>query len=281
MENLIVVNPESDNFGTQKENIFIAQDESGGSLGSLRIYPYFDDDIEPDHPHNLFLHFQTEQGIDLDDAVKDLLLEHALRRAEEIKRETEQAKTRVYACYFKHQQEEINYYLQRGFTHDEGMLILERHDSTAPPLVETPEGITIQPWRMDQDQDQQQFIKTHRLVFPRHAYNIRRLQELKAMPDWENYTAFDGDEIIGNIMVFNKNGTDETGWIEDLFVLKEWRRRGIARCLLSRVLAYFHGLGKHRVQLEFWSANKPALRLYRDFGFVSIDETEIAVGRYV
>jgi len=34
-----------------------------------------------------------------------------------------------------------------------------------------------------------------------------------------------------------------------------------------------------RVQLEMWSANKPAFQLYREFGFSPIDETEIAVGR--
>jgi GNAT superfamily N-acetyltransferase len=187
----------------------------------------------------------------------------------------------VYACFLKHRQEEITYFLQRGFTHDEGMLILERHDPAAPPPLEAPEEITIQAWKMETDAEQRQFIEAHRRVFPRHAYNAERLQELKSLPGWANFTAFSHTQIVGNIMVFIKCDINTIGYIEDLFVQKQWRGRGIGKFLLYTALAHFHGMGIHRVQLEFWSANKPALRLYRGFGFSSIDETEIAVGRYV
>ena len=281
MENLVVFNADTDRHGAQKENIFIAQDGNGEYVGSLLIYPYFDYDIESEHPHNLYLHLHSEQGQDLSESVKDLLLKHALQRATEIKRDAEQIKTRVYACFLKHQQEDVAYFLQRGFTHDESMLILERHDSSAIPRAEAPEAVTIQAWKMETNAQQHQFIETHRSVFPRHPYSTERLQELKSLPGWENFTAFSHTEIAGNIMVFIKRDSDTIGFIEDLFVTKQWRRRGIGRCLLCTALAHFHHLGIHRVQLEFWSANKPALHLYRAFGFSSINETEIAVGRYV
>jgi GNAT superfamily N-acetyltransferase len=281
MENLVVVNADTDRHGTQKENIFIARDGNGKYLGSLLIYPYFDYDLEPEHPHNIYFHLHAEQGKDLSESVKDLLLEYALRRATEIKRDAEQTKTRVYACFLKHQQEEIAYFLHRGFTHDEGMLILERHDSAVPPPSEAPKEFTIQAWKMESDAEQRQLIEAHRSVFPRHAYNTERLQELKSLPGWKNFTAFSHTQIVGNIMVFIKHDSDAIGYIEDLFVQKQWRRRGVGKYLLYAALAHFHGMGIHRVQLEFWSANKPALRLYRGFGFSSIDETEIAVGRYV
>ncbi len=281
MDELNVVNPDTDSYGTQKENIFIAQNQEGEALGSLRIYPFFDEDIEPDHPHNLYLHFQAEGEKEITDPIKDLLLDRALQRAVEIKEEEKQPKTRVYGCFFKHQQEEIDYFLGRGFTHDEGMLILERDESEVPPEGDLPEGIAIQTWRMDEEEEQRQFLKTHRLVFPRHAYHPQRLGELKALSGWENFTAFNGSEIVGNIMVFFNPDDEGIGYIEDLFVIKAWRRRGIGRCLLSTALAHFHNQGIDCVQLEFWSANKHALNLYRKFGFSTINETEIAVGYYV
>jgi ribosomal protein S18 acetylase RimI-like enzyme len=281
VENFVVVNADTDGHGAKKENIFIALDGNGEYLGSLLIYPYFDYDLEPEHPHNLQLYLHAGQGKDLSESVKDLLLEHALRRATEIKRDAEQTKTWVYAWFLKHQQKEIAYFLQRGFTHDEGMHILERYDSAAPPQAEAPEEVTIQAWKMETDAEQRQFTEAHRRVFPRHTYSTERLQELKSLPGWENFTAFSHTEIAGNIMMFTKRDNDTTGYIEDLFVQKQWRRRGIGRCLLCTALAHFHSIGIHRVQLEFWSANKPALRLYRAFGFSSIDETKIAVGRYV
>jgi ribosomal protein S18 acetylase RimI-like enzyme len=283
MERIIVVHGDSNQYSAKKENIFIALDRQGVYLGSLYIYPYFAYDTEPEHPHNLYLHLHmhSETGNELIDSVKDKLLENALKRAVEIKNEAQQAKTRVYACFTKHQQDEIAYFLQRGFSHDEGMVILERIGCATLPQVDVPDEVTIQPWEMETAAEQRQFIKTHQSIFPRHQYCIERLQELKGLPGWHNYTAFSHTEIAGNIMMYNKPDSNSVGYIEDLFVLKKWRRRGIGKYLLTAALTHFQNTGIHRIQLEHWSANKPAFQLYRAFGFLQIDETEIAVGRYV
>ncbi len=282
MERLIVVNADSDQRGAQRENILIALDSDGEPVGSLFIYPFYDADIEPEHPHNLYFHLQTERKGDAGERVKDVLLEHALRRAREIKHETQETKTRVYACFLKDQQEEIGYFLQRGFAHDEGMYVLDRHGSAQLPHVEAPKEVTIRSWQMETGAEQRQFMVTHRRVFPRHPYSARRLEELKSLPGWCNFTAWSGSEIAGNIMLFHRReGNEAIGYIEDLFVQRQWRRRGIAGYLLHQALRHFQQSGIDRVQLEMWSANKAALRLYRGFGFSPIDETEIAVGRYV
>ena len=281
MANIIVKNPNKDGYGTQKENIFIAQNQHGETLGVLLVYSYFDQDIEPEHPHNLQFYFHAIEGKELNEAIKDKLLENAFERAEKIKHEEKQNKTRVYACYLKDQQEKIDYFLQRGFAHDEGMLIIERHSSAPLPEVSVPAEIAMRSWKLDTDTDQHQFITTHRQIFPRHAYSSEKLSELKASPGWENFTAFHNAEIAGNIMVFISPENSKIGIIEDLFVLPEWRRRGIARYLLHTALAYFQKQGIERVQLELWSANKNAWRLYQKFGFTEVDETEIALGRYI
>ena len=281
MEDFVVVNAEADTRGAQRENIFLAFDRSKAPLGSVLIYPFFDQVIEREHPLNLYLHLEAEGSAEAGEAVKDLLLERALQRATEIKQEAEQAKARVYACFFKHQQDEIAYFLRRGFRHDEGMLLLERQASADLPRVEAPPDVTIQPWKMGTEAEQRQFIEAHRRVFPRHPYSVKRLQELAALAGWSNFTAWHGTEIAGNIMVYQEGAAgDAVGCIEDLFVQRRWRKRGIARYLLYVALAHFRNSGIHRVQLEMWSANEPALHLYRAFGFSAIEETEIAVGRY-
>ena len=102
------------------------------------------------------------------------------------------------------------------------------------------------------------------------------------LPGWNNYSAWCDAEIAGNIMVYIKHeDNDVCGHVEDLFVLKRWRRRGIGKYLLQRALTYFQNIGVDRVRLELWSANKSAFHLYRAFGFSPVDETEIAVGRYI
>jgi ribosomal protein S18 acetylase RimI-like enzyme len=144
-----------------------------------------------------------------------------------------------------------------------------------------PKGITVQSWTMETEEEQQQFIETHRQIFPRHPYSLERLQELKLLHGWNNFTAFDESEIAGNVMVYINPDDAEVGWIEDLFVQRKYRHRGIGRYLVHTALTYFHNMGIQRVHLEHWSANKPAYQLYHAFGFIKIDETEIAVGRYI
>ncbi|MBN1250416.1 MAG: GNAT family N-acetyltransferase [Anaerolineae bacterium] len=281
IETINITNAETDAHGAKKENTFIALNQDGGYLGSLRIYPFYDEDIEPEHPHNLYLHLHSPEGQEMSPAARDPLLAQALRRAKEIKREAQQTKTRVYACLLKQQQEEIAYFLRRGFTHDEEMYILERYAAEAPRPADAPQGTAIQVWSMATPADQHRFIEVHRTVFPRHPYSTESLRELQSLPDWRNYTAFDEDEIVGNIMVYVQRDGAGIGYIEDLFVLKPWRQRGLGRCLVTTALVYFHSIGVDRVRLEVWSANRPALHLCGALGFSAIDETEIAVGRYV
>jgi GNAT superfamily N-acetyltransferase len=281
MTKYIVVSSEIDKFGTQKENILIAHDECGEAQGVVCIYPFFAYDTEPEHPHNLYLHFRAEGTEDLSELVKDVLLEKALERASEIKSEAGQTRTRVYTCFFEYQKDEIAYFIERGFMHDEGMYILERQNDVELPHVELPECITIQSWKMRTDMEQKRFIETHRKIFPRHPYTAKRLQEIKSLPGWNNFTALSETKIAGNIMMYIEDENTGIGYIEDLFVQRQWRQQGVAKYLLVKALRYFQEIGIARIRLEVWSANEVALHLYRNFGFDLVRETEIAVGRYV
>ena len=281
MRRLFVINAEDDKYGAQKENVLIAFDENRDIQGVLCIYPFFAYDTEPEHPHNLYLHFHSKESNRLVESVKDTLLEHGLQRAKEIKHEAGQEKTRAYACFFEHQKDDISYFESRGFKHDEGMYILERNSVEGIPNLEIPDGIEFEMWRMDTEEEQQKFIETHRKIFPRHPYSIQKMQELKMLLGWNNFTGFHGREIIGNIMVYVENTKDGIGHIEDLFVQKNWRRQGVAKMLLAMALKYFREQNIYRIQLEMWSANKAALGLYQAYGFEKIRETDIAVGIYV
>lgn len=281
MTKLTVVRAKVDSYGAQKENILIALDENSEVLGSVCIYPFFAYDTEPEHPHNLYIHFRAERGQYLDEPVKDVLLENALRRAAEVKSQAGQVKTRVYACFFEYQKAEIAYFVSRGFIHDESMYILERENGREFPYLQALEGITIKSWRMNAESEQKLFIETHREIFPRHPYTPESLHKLKMLPGWNDYVAMSDTKIAGNIMVYFKDENNGIGYIEDLFVQAKWRRRGIAKNLVATALRYFQDAGINRVQLEGWSANKAAMELYGEFDFKPIRETEIAVGRYV
>lgn len=64
------------------------------------------------------------------------------------------------------------------------------------------------------------------------------------------------------------------GFIEDVFVREPWRKRGIARYLLTQALKYlkFHQL--QQANLMVLATNQSALSLYESVGF-RVDREEI------
>ena len=59
----------------------------------------------------------------------------------------------------------------------------------------------------------------------------------------------------------------EDCWLEDLFVRREARRRGVARALLQRVLERARERGCRRVELDTNEDNDGAIGLYESLGF--------------
>jgi len=55
--------------------------------------------------------------------------------------------------------------------------------------------------------------------------------------------------------------------INNLAVLPDYRRRGVASAILTRVLAEAHHLGANRATLEMRRSNVAAQQLYESFGF--------------
>ena len=61
-------------------------------------------------------------------------------------------------------------------------------------------------------------------------------------------------------------------YVEDLFVLPEFRRRGIGRALLKQVAAIAVEHGCQRLQWEVLDWNTPAIDFYRELGAEFLDE---------
>jgi ribosomal protein S18 acetylase RimI-like enzyme len=59
----------------------------------------------------------------------------------------------------------------------------------------------------------------------------------------------------------------ERGWCAEFGVVPAWRRRGLGRALLARLLAAARDAGLHDVRLEVAAANTPAQALYQQAGF--------------
>jgi len=63
--------------------------------------------------------------------------------------------------------------------------------------------------------------------------------------------------------------------VQDLFVLPQHQRRGIARTLLRHLVQLGRQHGANRLQLETGTQNAPARALYKAYGFESFPDKEI------
>jgi ribosomal protein S18 acetylase RimI-like enzyme len=76
------------------------------------------------------------------------------------------------------------------------------------------------------------------------------------------------EEVVGfcDILPFAAEGFTHVGRL-GMGVRSEWRRQGIGRRLLDACLALARDAGLEKVELEVFSDNLAAIRLYESFGF--------------
>jgi ribosomal protein S18 acetylase RimI-like enzyme len=85
--------------------------------------------------------------------------------------------------------------------------------------------------------------------------------------------AWDGDQVAGMVLNFlnqeeNEEYNRKRGWTEDICVRRPWRRRGLARALLTRSLQMFKDMGMDHAALGVDTKNlSGALNLYQSVGF--------------
>ena len=104
--------------------------------------------------------------------------------------------------------------------------------------------------------------------------DVIRKQLADPRPPFECLLAEADGEVVGFALFFPTYSTwlgRQGLWLEDLFVLESYRRRGIGRALLTSVaqLAVARGYGRLEWSVLDW--NEPALAFYRRLGAVPLD----------
>jgi GNAT superfamily N-acetyltransferase len=141
-----------------------------------------------------------------------------------------------------------------------------------------PEGLeirTVQPdqFRLVWEADQEAFRDHWGYVEGTEVDYQRWLKDPLMDPElWR--VAWDGDQVAGMVLNFvNEKENEEynrlRGWTEFISVRRPWRRRGLARALLTSSLQMFKETGMDHAALGVDTENTTgALNLYKSVGFV-------------
>ncbi len=93
---------------------------------------------------------------------------------------------------------------------------------------------------------------------------MRRMDEIYDVDLARSVAARAGDAWAGMAMLSHRGAR---GWISSVGVVPAWRRRGVARAMMARLLASAHDLRLEDVTLEVIDRNDPARGFYESLGF--------------
>ncbi len=152
-------------------------------------------------------------------------------------------------------------------------------DLDSPPVIpQLPDGIIIRPF--DPETELEEIYRTFVDSFKDHFGFVEQPFE-KGFADYKHnmveepgytpemwYVAMDGNQMAGICICRRDDSEDsESGWVSELGVRREWRKRGLGYALLKHAFAAFQADGKKRAGLGVDASSLTgALKLYERAG---------------
>ena len=81
-----------------------------------------------------------------------------------------------------------------------------------------------------------------------------------------NITYLVDDKIVGVCLATIKDKIEKSIYIDDIFVLEDFRHQGIATKLYKQVESIANNIGAKRIDLTVWQFNKTAINFYKSLG---------------
>lgn len=119
----------------------------------------------------------------------------------------------------------------------------------------------------------------HHRDCPEHFKTAEEIEQEKSIaryldnPECLVYVATDGDRVCGFIsghfceLISSVSKPIQMGNVDELYVFPEYRRKGVAKQLVQKMLDNFDDYGVAQVFVEVWHFNNAAQTFYQDLGF--------------
>jgi ribosomal protein S18 acetylase RimI-like enzyme len=247
-----------------------------GALNAARAEPT----SSPDIPDTIWIGIRVDPQVGRSREIQDALYKAILQRSLALRDDWAGRSTRIAISYPESRGEEIAYFAAKGFVEFEALLQMGRDLSRPLQEFTLPTGVTVRRWAVESEQDKLKYLKVENVMFPDAPRTLESLEYL--FMSWEGgtpITAFDGEgNIAGSVMAYWYGG--ELGLTEDVFVVPQWRRMGIAKHLITEGMRFLRKNGLKWAGLEAKESNHPAVELYQSLGY-QIGSREVQTGLYL
>lgn len=110
-------------------------------------------------------------------------------------------------------------------------------------------------------------------VDPKYDADLTRLEEVY-LGDGCNFWVVETDDgLVGMAAISRADAA--TGRLRRMRVTKDWRRRGVAKALLEKAIAFCRDCGYNRLILDTTEHQTAAQRLYEEAGFVKLGQRSL------
>ncbi len=253
------------------ENIFCAVNAEGDIYGVGHLEPHdtwaliSKECMPSDFIYKLWLSISINTELEPLESVEDELIETLLMRAVELKKSHPHKRIRVIKFIASDAIEEIDYYLTKGFAANSNNLVMKRDLTVEIPDAPKIDGVDVINWKMETEDEKKQYLAAEAKSNSGVCWSLNLLTWYSFSPEWAAFTAFSDDKVIGSAMTWMI--TDERNSTENIFVIPEWRKKGVARLVITEVLKYLKNKGKKMATLCVFGDNKSAIALYKSLGY--------------
>jgi ribosomal protein S18 acetylase RimI-like enzyme len=159
---------------------------------------------------------------------------------------------------------------QKGFHHLNSLFRMKRNLKDIIPEMSLGKDLYFTNWKMETPLEEKEYLDLEAEVWPDTPMGFERLAEYKQNPLWTAMIVREAEVVVGGLMVWREE--ENCGYIEDVFVRLPWRKRGIAKYMLTQALNYFKAHGLQSTYLMVLTSNNSALPLYESVGFFTEKE---------
>lgn len=255
------------------ENVYCAfEDGKMVAKGQVSIINTVPPGRPAENYHSIYVNLKALPQRDNDYDLLDQVYQPLLQRARQLQVTLPAAyETRLCVGNLKEETANEEFFVQRGFNYLNSLFSMSRSLKEAIPTAAIPKGLSYSPWSMRTPEEESTYLDIEAEIWPDTPLGQGRLAEYKSKPHWTALVVREEDQIVASLMVWQETGY---GVIEDLFVRKPWRQRGIAKHLLVQALTYLQARGLPYASLMALTTNHSALTLYQSLGFTA-DQEEI------
>lgn len=253
-------------------NIFCAVNPENEILGVADLEPHIswtpieENSQNQDYIYRLCVNIRINPSFDAHKNLRSSLMDVILERAKEIKNNYPGKNLRVIKYISTDNNEEMDLFISKGFIAYRNSLVMKRDLTEEIKPYDCSSEFKIVNWKMETEDEVKRYVETDAKCNDGAAWNFDTVSWMRYSPEWATFAAFSKEnEFLGGVMTYLI--TEERSATENIFVLPEWRRKGIAKAFITEALKYLKKNGKTMATLCTDGDNKPAIDLYKSLGY--------------